>query len=220
MNCDSSKLFSLRCSDSPCDQSCLSYEIYFKQNFTNTHFLCVCVCVLGKSCPEWQPNLSFHLRIVPCDVTVKTSHTKLISIFMQPETPLTLAAVSSRPGPLLLALVGGGALIDYRTRCGSTALHRAAEKNSLEAVRTLLDLGASPNVRDAKGLTPLWTAVSAKASPMLCQALLHDYSIHGVQDAQGWHEVHQVSIFLTNSKMSSWWAAPMDGSATVWATVV
>ncbi|XP_046439349.1 SH3 and multiple ankyrin repeat domains protein 3-like isoform X6 [Daphnia pulex] len=107
------------------------------------------------------------------------------------ETPLTLAAVSSRPGPLLLALVGGGALIDYRTRCGSTALHRASEKSSIEAVRTLLDLGASPNVRDAKGLTPLWTAVSAKASPMLCQALLHDYSIHGVQDAQGWHEVHQ-----------------------------
>ncbi|XP_046640402.1 protein shank-like, partial [Daphnia pulicaria] len=104
--------------------------------------------------------------------------------------PLTLAAVSSRPVPLLLALVGGGALIDYRTRCGSTALHRASEKSSIEAVRTLLDLGAS-NVRDAKGLTPLWTAVSAKASPMLCQALLHDYSIHGVQDAQGWHEVHQ-----------------------------
>ena len=117
------------------------------------------------------------------------------------ETPLTLAAVSSRPGPLLLALVGGGALIDYRTRCGSTALHRASEKSSIEAVRTLLDLGASPNVRDAKGLTPLWTAVSAKASPMLCQALLHDYSIHGVQDAQGWHEVHQVCqsfFFLSN----------------------
>lgn len=105
-----------------------------------------------------------------------------------------MAAVSSRPGPLLLALVGGGALIDYRTRCGSTALHRASEKSSIEAVRTLLDLGASPNVRDAKGLTPLWTAVSAKASPMLCQALLHDYSIHGVQDAQGWHEVHQVCL--------------------------
>lgn len=117
---------------------------------------------------------------------------------METETPLTLAAMSSCPGPLLLALVNGGALIDYRTRCGSTALHRASEKNNLDAVRTLLDLGASPNVRDAKGLTPLWTAVSAKASPMLCQALLHDYSIHGVQDAQGWHEVHQVrlTIFL------------------------
>lgn len=110
------------------------------------------------------------------------------------ETPLTVAAVSSRPSPLLLALVGGGALIDYRTRCGSTALHRAAEKNNIEAVRTLLDLGASPNVRDAKGLTPLYNAVLNRASPMLCLALLHDYSIHGVQDAQGWQEVHQVFI--------------------------
>ena len=113
-------------------------------------------------------------------------------LFARTETPLTIAAVSARPGPLLLALVGGGALIDYRTRCGSTALHRAAEKNNIEAVRTLLDLGASPNYRDAKNLTPLWNAVSCRASPMLCQALLHDYSIHGVQDAQGWHEVHQV----------------------------
>ena len=108
------------------------------------------------------------------------------------ETPLTIAAVSARPGPLLLALVGGGALIDYWTRCGSTALHRAAEKNNIEAVRTLLDLGASPNYRDAKALTPLWNAVSCRASPMLCQALLHDYSIHGVQDSQGLHEVHPV----------------------------
>ena len=103
-----------------------------------------------------------------------------------------MAAVSSRPNTLLLALVGGGALLDYRTRCGSTALHRAAEKNNIESVRTLLDLGASPNVRDGKALTPLYVAVLSKASPMLCLALLHDYSILGVQDAQGWHEVHQV----------------------------
>ena len=122
--------------------------------------------------------------------TLKLNNLSLSST--RSETPLTIAAVSARPGPLLLALVGGGALIDYRTRCGSTALHRAAEKNNIEAVRTLLDLGASPNYRDAKALTPLWNAVSCRASPMLCQALLHDYSIHGVQDAQGWHEVHQV----------------------------
>ena len=111
---------------------------------------------------------------------------------INPETPLTMAAVSTRPGPLLLALVGGGALLDYRTRCGSTALHRAAEKNNIEAVRTLLDLGASPGVRDGKGLTPLYNAILNKSSPMLCQALLHDYSTLGIQDAQGWHEVHQV----------------------------
>lgn len=120
------------------------------------------------------------------------------------ETPLTIAAGSSKPGPLLLALVGGGALIDYRSRDGSTALHRAAEKNNIEAVRTLLDLGASPNVRDTKGLTPLWVAVSSKASPMLCQALLHDYSIHGVQDAQGWHEVHQVFKCLSLAPSYEW----------------
>lgn len=136
-------------------------------------------------------NLILHAQLSNKLSFVQLDNNRLC-IFL--ETPLTLAATSARPGPLLLALVGGGALIDYRARCGSTALHKAAEKNNLEAVRTLLDLGASANVKDTKGLTPLWNAISAKASPMLCQALLHDYSIVGVQDAQGWHEVHQVTF--------------------------
>lgn len=67
------------------------------------------------------------------------------------ETPLTLASGTKAPGKTLMALVNGGALLDYRTRDGSTALHRAVTHNSGEAVRTLLELGASPNYRDAKG---------------------------------------------------------------------
>lgn len=76
---------------------------------------------------------------------------------------------------------------------GATALHRAVERNSLEAVTTLLELGASPNYKDGKGLTPLYLAVAARTDPLLCEGLLHDRAAIGAQDLQGWQEVHQVS---------------------------
>lgn len=50
------------------------------------------------------------------------------------ETPLAIAAIAKKPQKLLIALVNGGALLDYRTKDGSTALHRAVEKDCFEAV--------------------------------------------------------------------------------------
>ncbi|CAH2091677.1 unnamed protein product [Euphydryas editha] len=107
------------------------------------------------------------------------------------ETPLTIAASLKSPGKVLIALVNGGALLDYRTKDGSTAMHRAVEKNSLEAVKTLLELGASPNYKDGKGLTPLYLSVTNKTDPLLCETLLHDHATIGATDLQGWQEVHQ-----------------------------
>jgi len=109
------------------------------------------------------------------------------------ETPLTVAAATPRSSRVLLALVNGGALLDYRTRDGTTSMHRAVEKNNFEAIKTLLDLGASPNYKDSKGLTPLYLSMNPSVDPMLCEALLHDHAVVGAQDAQGWQEVHQVS---------------------------
>ncbi|XP_059486375.1 SH3 and multiple ankyrin repeat domains protein 3 isoform X3 [Neocloeon triangulifer] len=107
------------------------------------------------------------------------------------ETPLTVAAATPRSSRVLLALVNGGALLDYRTRDGTTSMHRAVEKNNFEAIKTLLDLGASPNYKDSKGLTPLYLSMNPNVDPMLCEALLHDHAVVGAQDAQGWQEVHQ-----------------------------
>ncbi|XP_039278871.1 SH3 and multiple ankyrin repeat domains protein 3 [Nilaparvata lugens] len=107
------------------------------------------------------------------------------------ESPLTLATGIPKPGKVLMALVNGGALLDFRTKDGSTAIHRAVEHNSLEAVKTLLELGASPNYKDAKGLTPLYLAVTHASDPLVCEGLLHDHAIIGAQDLQGWQEVHQ-----------------------------
>ncbi|XP_069355339.1 SH3 and multiple ankyrin repeat domains protein 3 isoform X6 [Maniola hyperantus] len=107
------------------------------------------------------------------------------------ETPLTVAAGLKSPAKVLIGLVNGGALLDYRTKDGSTAIHRAVEKNSLEAVKTLLELGASPNYKDGKGLTPLYLSVTNKTDPLLCETLLHDHATIGATDLQGWQEVHQ-----------------------------
>lgn len=115
------------------------------------------------------------------------------ALFPFPETPLSMAALMKKPSKLLIALVNGGALLDYRTKDGSTAMHRAVESKNMEAVKTMLDLGGSPNYRDSKGLTPLYISVATGADPTLCETLLHDHAFLGAQDTQGWHETHQVN---------------------------
>lgn len=62
--------------------------------------------------------------------------------------------------------------------------------------RTLLELGASPNYKDARGLTPLYLSVTKKTDSKLCESLLHDHGTLGTQDTQGWQEVHQVTYFI------------------------
>lgn len=113
------------------------------------------------------------------------------------ETPLTIATGIKKPSKVLIALVNGGALLDYRTKDGSTAMHRAVEHKSLEALKTLLELGASPNYKDNKGLTPLYYTITTNVEASFTDTLLHDHATTGAQDAQGWQEVHQVrKLFL------------------------
>ncbi|XP_037031724.1 protein shank isoform X6 [Bradysia coprophila] len=118
------------------------------------------------------------------------------------DTPLTLATGTKKPNKLLIALVNGGALLDYRNRVGETALHKAVEKDCLEAVTTLLELGASPNYKDARGLTPLYLSVTKKTDSKICESLLHDHGTLGTQDTQGWQEVHQVAVIAGNLELA------------------
>jgi SH3/ankyrin repeat-containing protein len=54
-----------------------------------------------------------------------------------PETPLSVAVSleSDRCRRVILALVSGGALLDFRTKKGLTALHKAVMLGHLEAVK-------------------------------------------------------------------------------------
>lgn len=118
------------------------------------------------------------------------------------ETPLSLASASQSANTnlqqIIVAIVNGGALLDFRTKDGRTALHVAVQKSNFVALKTLLDLGASPNYLDANGLTPLYYSVIYKANPKLTQLLLYEHATHGITDQHGWQEVHHVSSFVNN----------------------
>ena len=50
--------------------------------------------------------------------------------------------------------------------------YRAVTSNKYESVKTLLDLGGSPNYRDGKGLTPLYLSVLGHSEPNITQVLV------------------------------------------------
>ncbi|XP_034653289.1 SH3 and multiple ankyrin repeat domains protein 1 isoform X10 [Drosophila subobscura] len=129
------------------------------------------------------------------------------------ETPLSVATGAKKPNKVLIALVNGGALLDYRTKDGTTALHRAVEHDSLEAVSTLLELGASPNYRDGRGITPLYISITRKCESKITESLLHDHATLGIQDSQGWNEVHQACRhgLVQHLEHLLFYGADMDG---------
>ncbi|KAF6021842.1 SHANK3 [Bugula neritina] len=73
-----------------------------------------------------------------------------------------------------------------------TPVHTAAINRNAEAIKALLELGASPNYKDSMGLTPLFHLCKKKNSPALCaELLLSDYARLEVKDEQGNTELHQ-----------------------------
>ncbi|NXP71857.1 SHAN3 protein, partial [Ramphastos sulfuratus] len=58
-------------------------------------------------------------------------------------------------------------------------------------LQTLLDLGASPDYKDSRGLTPLYHSAMVGGDPYCCELLLHDYARLGCVDENGWQEIHQ-----------------------------
>ncbi|XP_044775477.1 SH3 and multiple ankyrin repeat domains protein 3-like [Neomonachus schauinslandi] len=107
------------------------------------------------------------------------------------ETPLTLAAQLDEPAEVIKALRNGGAHLDFRARDGMTALHKAARARNQVALKTLLELGASPDYKDSYGLTPLYHTAIVGGDPYCCELLLHEHATVCCRDENGWHEVHQ-----------------------------
>lgn len=65
--------------------------------------------------------------------------------------------------------------------------------------QALLELGASPNYRDCKGLTPLYHLSKKRNSPALCaELLLRDYALIGCKDETGNTELHHVRFMLVS----------------------
>uniref|UniRef100_A0A9J8D9T2 SH3 and multiple ankyrin repeat domains protein 3 n=1 Tax=Cyprinus carpio carpio TaxID=630221 RepID=A0A9J8D9T2_CYPCA len=114
--------------------------------------------------------------------------------FHDPETgecPLTMASQLEGCAELIKVLKSGGAHLDFRTRDGITALHKAVRTKNHTALITLLDLGASPDYKDSRGLTPLYHSSMVGGDPYCCELLLHDHAQVGCMDENGWQEIHQ-----------------------------
>ncbi|XP_055963034.1 SH3 and multiple ankyrin repeat domains protein 3 isoform X2 [Sorex fumeus] len=111
------------------------------------------------------------------------------------ECPLSLAAQLDHTTDLLKVLRNGGAHLDFRTRDGLTAVHCATRQRNAAALTTLLDLGASPDYKDSRGLTPLYHSALGGGDALCCELLLHDHAQLGTTDENGWQEIHQACRF-------------------------
>ena len=70
-------------------------------------------------------------------------------------------------------MVESGLDVNSQDKKGWSALHFAAQENSIAAVKTLLDCGAKTEVTDSFGNTPLFRAVfSAKGEDIIIKLLI------------------------------------------------
>lgn len=85
--------------------------------------------------------------------------------------------------------------LDAKNQDGQTAVHLATNNNNTEILKMLLDSGASANIKDSKGLTPLHEAAGLGAYEA-CKILLH----YGKANPQlrasetGWVPLHEASF--------------------------
>ncbi|XP_034004288.1 LOW QUALITY PROTEIN: SH3 and multiple ankyrin repeat domains protein 2-like [Trematomus bernacchii] len=107
------------------------------------------------------------------------------------ESPLTFAAHLDNMVEMIKVLKNGGSHLDFRAKDGMTSLHKAARSKNHVTLTTLLELGASPDYKDSRGLTPLYHSVVGGGDPGCCELLLNHHASVCCQDENGWHEVHQ-----------------------------
>lgn len=122
------------------------------------------------------------------------------------ESPLTFCASSESPGNASIvigALIKGGAITHYRNKDGFTPVHKAVVENQIDALRTLLSMGASPNSMDCRNLMPLILACQIEGARSVCEVLLRERAMVGCTDRNGWTELHhsaKLGIYKFTSK--------------------
>lgn len=73
-------------------------------------------------------------------------------------------------------------------------MHKAAFLSITDNVKTLLELGASPNYKDPIGLTPLYyNMLTADSSPEVAEMLLSEAADLTIRDMHANEALHQVT---------------------------
>ncbi|MFL6257381.1 MAG: ankyrin repeat domain-containing protein [Pyrinomonadaceae bacterium] len=125
-----------------------------------------------------DPNVYNDIGVTPLDVAVAKGDAETIRALLaggadpnaemqtSGDTALTVA-VKLRDPLVALLLLDKGADVNLRPKSehGAAALHVAARNGDLEMLNLLLSRGAEPDVRDARGNTPLMTG--AEYTPVI-----------------------------------------------------
>uniref|UniRef100_A0A3P9J3E0 SH3 and multiple ankyrin repeat domains 1 n=1 Tax=Oryzias latipes TaxID=8090 RepID=A0A3P9J3E0_ORYLA len=128
----------------------------------------------------WKKSKQWLIGIFTC-----------LHIMLDSETPLSVAMQSGLSADGIRLLVLGGAHMDFRSRDGSTAMHKTVKAHNHAGLLALLSLGASPDYKDRCGLTPLYHTVLAGGDTSCCETLLYYRAKLGTRDENGWDESHQ-----------------------------
>jgi ankyrin repeat protein len=113
--------------------------------------------------------------------TDRTAHNRVLRVLLAKGADPNRA---TRPG-----VETGGFMRDVRTR-GETSLHRAAAFGDQEAIQLLLNAGATIDVKDANGDSPLtWASWHLRPTPILRMLCYGTFRIHS--DRKGMREYLQ-----------------------------
>ncbi|CAN0527134.1 unnamed protein product, partial [Scytosiphon promiscuus] len=72
---------------------------------------------------------------------------------------------------MVSGLLRGGAFLDWQDGTGDTPLHRAAHFHHATISRILLQAGADPNLRDHRGVSPLYIAAGTGCGEIVADLL-------------------------------------------------
>ncbi|MBC8479545.1 MAG: ankyrin repeat domain-containing protein [FCB group bacterium] len=123
--------------------------------FISISFLLIIGC--GKQDVK-APEVDLHAAVVTGNIEAILQHVKAGSDLNVKEhtrgsTPLITAALFGKTDEAI-ALIEGGADLNYQNNEGSTALHTAVFACRLEIVNALLENGADKNLKNAAGRIP------------------------------------------------------------------
>lgn len=94
------------------------------------------------SLPDIQSTVSKHRRDIPVRNEMCLNHYRIRNerpVNCYAETPMTIAVTLAQPRDIIMALVDGGALLDFRTRGGLTPMHVAAKLGNCQAIKVSND---------------------------------------------------------------------------------
>lgn len=145
------------------------------------------LCLLNPECP-----LSLAAQLDNATDLLKVLRNGGAHLDFRTRDGLTAVHCATRQRNAAALTVSVGGSLAWRGTGPSWGRKRARLDAEAPCPQTLLDLGASPDYKDSRGLTPLYHSALGGGDALCCELLLHDHAQLGTTDENGWQEIHQV----------------------------